>query len=706
MAGTVGSVGKGEAVMPGPTGYIFDPRERDRIQEIGEYKPFRVMAASKVDSGRGKTRLLHEAIRKVVGRDLLMRQEIGDCFVAGTMVAMADGSEKPIEDVVVGDSVVSPSGRPRAVLNTIRKSFTGSLVTISLQNHSRCITATEDHRFVAFPGLGFGGHRSGSQSMCRDSRRQWMPLKAIEPTVRLLVPFGLDANPGSDEDIPVPGCHYSVPESNRQLSSGRVVVVPRHQKQFKNRVLKKTVTLDVRLGRLIGLYLSEGGADNNQIYFCFGRAEEFLARETVALINSIFGVSSRVEYQKSKPTVTMVKCSSTQVAQFFKNLIPGNVYSKRLPSCVFRASRLVRMALLRGWMDGDGHTRTDCTSVLASAVSASEGLIFDFQRLAYSCGLLAGVTKRKQYAHQTVSSFDLSLRGENAISVYPDLEKSVRFKKCHKVDFGFALPVKRREERQVVNESVYCIEVEEEHSFIANGYAVHNCVSFGIAKAIMTRIALQVIRGTAKWTHEVATESLYGFGRVEIGKRQIGHDDGLVGMWAVDAARKYGWLYRKTYGSVVDLTRYSGRRAKEWGWTGVPDSLESEADDQLIVDFALLKSWEDFRDAIWNEWPCFICSSWLPGDRDSQGFAKRDGSGAHCEAATGMTDEGSRPGALIDGSWGAFNGPKGKYDIPDSAYWADAATIDKRIKEYEDSFCLKLMKASDQTSDGTDWSQI
>lgn len=233
---------------------------------------------------------------------------------------------------------------------------------------------------------------------------------------------------------------------------------------------------------------------------------------------------------------------------------------------------------------------------------------------------------------------------------------------------------------------------------------IGDCVSWGCGKSLAHRIAVEVGLGTAKWQGEVSTESIYGLGRVEIGKRQLGNSDGMVGMWAVQAITKYGFLFRKPYGSIVDLTRYDARRAKEWGWTGLPDSLEPEADDQLVVDFALLRGWEDLRDAIWNGWPAFICSSWLPGDRDSQGFAKRDGSGGHCEAATGMTDEGSRPGALIDGSWGPFNGPKGKFDIPDSAYWSDAATIDKRIKEYGDSFCLKLMKASDTRS--TDWSQI
>jgi hypothetical protein len=40
----------------------------------------------------------------------------GVCFLAGARVAMADGSEKPIEDVVVGDSVIGAFGETNTVL--------------------------------------------------------------------------------------------------------------------------------------------------------------------------------------------------------------------------------------------------------------------------------------------------------------------------------------------------------------------------------------------------------------------------------------------------------------------------------------------------------------------------------------------------------------------------------------------------------------
>src|ERR1700675_2593851 len=47
-------------------------------------------------------------------------QEIinNNCCPAGTMILMADGTEKPIESVVVGDDVISHTGNVRKVVKT------------------------------------------------------------------------------------------------------------------------------------------------------------------------------------------------------------------------------------------------------------------------------------------------------------------------------------------------------------------------------------------------------------------------------------------------------------------------------------------------------------------------------------------------------------------------------------------------------------
>lgn len=95
---------------------------------------------------RGKKSMLYEACRKVLGRDTPnYPQEIGDPFAAGTMVLMADGTERPIEQVLIGDLVLNHKLKPARVTNTIKKRFTGRMVKVTLTGWPRPVSATETH---------------------------------------------------------------------------------------------------------------------------------------------------------------------------------------------------------------------------------------------------------------------------------------------------------------------------------------------------------------------------------------------------------------------------------------------------------------------------------------------------------------------------------------------------------------------------------
>ena len=80
---------------------------------------------------------------------------VGDdaqCLVEGTLVTMADGTQRPIEDVSVGDAVLSGYGsgdfRPARVLR-VHRSERSDGIAITTQSGRR-IVSTPDH--VHFAG--------------------------------------------------------------------------------------------------------------------------------------------------------------------------------------------------------------------------------------------------------------------------------------------------------------------------------------------------------------------------------------------------------------------------------------------------------------------------------------------------------------------------------------------------------------------------
>lgn len=72
------------------------------------------------------------------------------CFTKGTQVTMADGTRKPIEQVQVGDMVLTHLGNSRKVTETHRREYSGPLYRIRAEAHET-ITATRQHPFWCVP---------------------------------------------------------------------------------------------------------------------------------------------------------------------------------------------------------------------------------------------------------------------------------------------------------------------------------------------------------------------------------------------------------------------------------------------------------------------------------------------------------------------------------------------------------------------------
>jgi len=218
--------------------------------------------------------------------------------------------------------------------------------------------------------------------------------------------------------------------------------------------------------------------------------------------------------------------------------------------------------------------------------------------------------------------------------------------------------------------------------------AIGDCVShaYGLGVDILT--ATQIVkRGSPqRWVAEAATEVIYGGSRIEIGKALYNRSlrgDGAEGYWAAEFIKKYGVLLRQKY-LGHDFTHYSGGVARSLGYNGVPVELESLCRMHPVGWCALVNSWEEARDCIYNGYPVILCST--------QGFSTkrgRDKNGYlapslvqwnHAMLLTGIDEACDRPGGCIQNSWGDFIQGGTKLNQPAGSFWADASVIDRICK--------------------------
>jgi hypothetical protein len=228
-------------------------------------------------------------------------------------------------------------------------------------------------------------------------------------------------------------------------------------------------------------------------------------------------------------------------------------------------------------------------------------------------------------------------------------------------------------------------------SFPTRKQTVGDCVSQGAAYAVDAVKAVDiVINGDfEEWVAETATEDIYGGCRVQIGNGRL-KGDGAVGAWAAKYVNEYGALPRGKYGNV-DLTTYSGNRARDWGkrGKGVPKSLIPIAKQHPILTVSRVDSYEQVRDLICNGYAVTIASNQgFDSRRDKEGFAKPKGNWAHQMSILGVDDEHKRPGVLVQNSWGRWNGGPKRHDQPDGSFWVDAEEIEKTVLKKGDSWAF------------------
>ena len=216
---------------------------------------------------------------------------------------------------------------------------------------------------------------------------------------------------------------------------------------------------------------------------------------------------------------------------------------------------------------------------------------------------------------------------------------------------------------------------------------IGDCVSHGFGRVVDLVKCLQIVAGRRqKWIAQTASEPIYGGSRVEVGGGRI-RGDGSVGAWAAKWISQYGVLSRIKYGEI-DLTSYSGERAREYGRKGCPDVLEPIARERVVRTVSLVTSYEQARDAIANGHPIAVCSNQgFASKRDADGFARAQGAWGHCMAFIAADDEFKRPGLLCcNRSWGQnwIDGPK-RLRQPDGTFWVDADVADRMLRQ-GDSF--------------------
>lgn len=212
-----------------------------------------------------------------------------------------------------------------------------------------------------------------------------------------------------------------------------------------------------------------------------------------------------------------------------------------------------------------------------------------------------------------------------------------------------------------------------------------SCVAFACAGGVNLLKALEIANGdNEEYKNNTAQMDLYWGSRVIIGKNRLKGRGGSLVSWCVRYLHEYGALLEQAgYPNGLDLT-YDPAKCVRWGNDkGAPKTLMVLAKEHPIGVYSRVKSWEEFRDSLYNHCPVMFGSRYgFSSSTDKDGFCKQNTTWSHAMLGIGMSDNAKRPCGIIANSWGSGwlrqNG--NKYGIPKGCFCVDADIIDKIMK--------------------------
>ncbi len=385
-------------------------------------------------------------------------QYIEGCFTKGARIT-TNPDYKPIEEVRVGDKVLTHAGEYRQVYHTQVRPYSGNLYNIKIFGDSTSkIEVTEEHPFLFV-----------KREKLRDRNKKWVTQWTTADKLAKLDYLAIPVN--------------KVVKKSR-YHEFEIAVYDRKAKKFTT--IKKKVPLSKDFFRLIGYYLAEGSISGGAyLNFSFGSSEEDFMADVEQILKRLFRVSSHRNIHK-KNNGTSIVVNSTELCRIFSQFGTKS-YKKEIPHWLLLEDPNEQKELVIGLFRGDGNyykkrVKNDWLKEAFRISSTSEKLARQIREILLRLGIFAFLNKRDRekprrpiYTVGITGDFMKPFGALVGVNVKEKLNNKRRASMFY-VDKNYAyMPIKKIINRHVQNIPVYNFGVEGDESYVAEGVVVHNC---------------------------------------------------------------------------------------------------------------------------------------------------------------------------------------------------------------------------------------
>ena len=362
------------------------------------------------------------------------------CLPAGELVTTADGDLRPIESIQVGDFVIGHDGRPHRVTAVQTRDLNGELFKFTPMSPANAFEVTSEHPVLVVP--------RSEVLVSRKPRNGWQPevdtakLKNAEP--RWI--------------------------AAKDVAEGDFLVYPK-----PNPVPHKTV-LPLEFARLAGYYLAEGHATLTNkcesLVFSFHSNEFDYVEEVRQACKSLFETAGSVLIEEDKHSARVLVYTKAGYAAMRNNVGVGSS-NKKLSDLLMRQDETFLRELVDAYVNGDGNVTRRGGALWKRAHTTSRVWAFQLQSILARLGHYATVELRRPGGPGVIMGRDVVRKDIYQVQWTEGGRGPKQARDCG--DY-FAVPIKKRAVR-AAHEPVYNLDVESPDSYLAYGFAVHNCTA-------------------------------------------------------------------------------------------------------------------------------------------------------------------------------------------------------------------------------------
>jgi hypothetical protein len=395
-------------------------------------------------------------------------QDIGSCFKAGTMIRMADGSQKRIEDVRPFDQVLTAEGGLGKVVEVRGRDADEPMYQVKLWGHFE-VEMTGEH-----PILTKRGYVVAKELRLDD----YVAVTRYIPNVNaefLHTHEHVRINGQSRRKYAKAG--HCIGE--HKTINGSVKVYGR---------VPEVIKLDYQFGWLCGIYVAEGSPDGNKVVWTFHKKElETHVKTLVGILKNVFDIEASVSFRANpKSQVCKVTVHSVAWSSMMESLCGKGSSSKGLHRDLTTAGVEFLEGMWDGWRDGDGHQRDH----VSQGTTVSKNLALDMHAIANGLGLMPNIVANDPAISHGVKHrfrrYDIRVSGTEEKICCEQTDKCVWRKVRSIAEYNFT-------------GQVYNFEVTGDNSYVADGLGVHNCVWSNTYRPLTLRMMFEIaLRGDAE----------------------------------------------------------------------------------------------------------------------------------------------------------------------------------------------------------------